>query len=467
MKQPHIGLIGLGTMGANLARNIAHKGYSIAVYNRTTSVTESFLKNHGNSSITGPRTLEEFVESLKPPRIILLMVKAGKAVDIVIDQLRPLIEKGDSIIDCGNSYFKDTKRRYNELENYEIHFAGCGVSGGEEGALNGPSLMLGSNDNSWQQLKDVLQAIAAKDFNGKPCVTHVGPESAGHYVKMVHNGIEYGIMQLMAEGYDMLRTLYTLSSKDIAHIYKQYNDTELSSYLFDISEAVLLRKDDQSDTYIVDMILDEAAQKGTGAWTAHESLATGEATPTIAEAVFARYLTGNKEKRKMLAKHYASLKKQPKTISDDVVNTLRDALYSSILLTYIQGFSLIHNASQEYAWNIDLPEIARIWQGGCIIRADMLSLLHSALREEKQLLATPSVQKALLPRIRGLRHIITQGVGAGIPLPAFSSTLAYIDTLTSSQLPANYIQGLRDRFGAHTYKRIDKKGVFHTDWLTS
>lgn len=466
MRTPHIGLIGLGTMGANLARNIADKGYPIAVYNRTTSVTKSFLDDHGSDTLTGAETLKEFVASLKPPRTILLMVKAGKAVDSIIEQLLPYLEKGDSVVDCGNSHFQNTERRYKSLLKHDIHFVGCGVSGGEEGALNGPSLMPGGDDHSWKQLKDVLQAIAAKDFEGNPCVTHIGPGSAGHYVKMVHNGIEYGIMQLMAEGYDMLRTLYNLSSDKIAHIYKQFNETELSSYLFDISEDVLLRKDDKSDEYLVNKILDEAAQKGTGAWTAHEALTMGEATPTIAEAVFARYLTGKKEKRRTLAKHYSAIKKQKTTMPPDFTDNLKDALYSAILLSYIQGFTLIQQASKQYAWDIDLPEIARIWQGGCIIRANMLRLLHKTLQEEKDLLGTTSIQKALSRRIHGLRHTIGQGVEAGIPLPAFSSSLSYLDTLTSANLPANYIQGLRDYFGAHTYKRVDQEGSFHTKWLT-
>lgn len=466
MIKSHIGLIGLGTMGANLARNIADKGFPIVVYNRTTSVTETFLEKYGSKNIAVASTLEEYIQSLCSPRTILLMVKAGQAVDSVIEQLRPLLEKGDSIVDCGNSHFEDTERRHESLKENAIHFVGCGVSGGEEGALNGPSLMPGGNEHSWEQLKDVLQAIAAKDFNGNPCVTHIGPRSSGHYVKMIHNGIEYAIMQLMAEGYDMLRTLYEIPSDKIAHIYKQFNETELASYLFDISEYVLLRKDDQSDEYLVDIILDEARQKGTGAWTAHESLATGEATPTIVEAVFARYLTGNKAMRKTLAQQYSSTKKLPEIMPTGFTDNLKDALYSAILLSYIQGFTLIQQASKRYAWNIDLPEIARIWQGGCIIRADMLKLLHKGLQEEKHLLGTMSVQKALSSRIHGLRYTVTQGVRAGISLPAFLSALSYFDTLTSADLPANYIQGMRDYFGAHTYKRVGQEGSFHTEWLT-
>lgn len=465
MGKNKIGLIGLGTMGSNLARNIADKGFSVSVYNRTTEVTESFINNFGSENLVGKKTLEEFMESLELPRKIILMVKAGKVVDTVIDQLKPLLDKRDIIIDCGNSNFKNTERRYKLLLEEGFEFMGCGVSGGEEGALNGPSLMPGGSKSAWENIKEIFEKIAAKDFDGEACVTYVGEGSAGHYVKMVHNGIEYGVMQLMAEAYDLLRNIYKLSPEDLAGVFEHWNNGPLSSYLFEISKKVLKQKDDKADGYLIDKILDKAAQKGTGKWTAIDSLDKGAATPTITEAVYARNISGNKSIRSELSGLYEKKDINSEIELEEFTENLEHGLFSAMLSTYAQGLDLINHVSQENNWNINLAEIARIWEGGCIIRAQILKGINEALQNRNlHLFKINSVVKELNSTIPALREVVAQGVKSGIPVPALSTALSYFDSVTNNNLPANFIQGLRDYFGAHTYERTDQEGTFHTEW---
>ena len=465
MEKYNIGLIGLGTMGSNLARNIASKGFSVSVYNRTTEVMENFIKEFGNKNLKGFKTLENLINSLEIPRKIILMVKAGEVVDAVLDQLKPILEKGDIIIDCGNSNFKNTEKRYKNLAKEGLNFVGCGISGGEEGALNGPSLMPGGSRESWENIKEIFSAIAAKDFNGNACVTYIGDKSAGHYVKMVHNGIEYGVMQLIAEAYDLLRNIYKLNAKEISEIFKLFNDGPLSSYLFEISAKVLSQKDDKANGYVVDKILDRAAQKGTGKWTAIDALDRGMATPTIAEAVFARNISSNKQLREELSSIYKNHNFKPESKVEEFVEDLKHGLYAAMLSSYAQGFELIRHTSNENNWNIDLSEIARIWEGGCIIRAKILRTIHNALkRNNMHLFHIPEINKELNSTIPALRNIVAQGVKAETPLPGLSSALSYFDAITNNKLPANLIQSLRDYFGAHTYERTDREGSFHTDW---
>jgi len=465
MTKNNIGLIGLGTMGSNLARNIANKRYKISVYNRTAKTTESFINKFGNENLVGTKTLEEFITSLESPRKIILMIQAGKAIDSVIAQLKPLLEKEDIIIDCGNSNFHDTERRYNDLAKEKLNFVGCGVSGGEEGALNGPSLMPGGNKHSWNNIKEIFSSIAAKDFNENPCVTYIGDGGAGHYVKMVHNGIEYGIMQIMAEAYDLLRNIYKLNPEELSNIFRKLNKGILSSYLFEISGKVLNKKDDKSNNYLINKILDRAQQKGTGKWTVINALESLAPTPTIAEAVFARNISNNKNLREKLSKLYIKKNVQPTLSVKDFTKYLENALYAGMLSSYAQGFGLIKNASDKNNWDINLSEVARIWEGGCIIRAQILNVIHLALKEKNtHLFDISKISDDLKKSIPALREIVIQGVKFGVPVPALSSSLSYFDEITSSHLAANFIQALRDYFGAHTYERTDMEGSFHTNW---
>lgn len=468
MNQSHIGLIGLAVMGANLARNIASKGFSTLVYNRTTEKTDEFIKEFGTENLKGSKNLEEFVEGLEKPRKIIIMVKAGAAVDAVIDQLLPLIEKGDTIIDCGNSHFGDTIERTKKLQNKGIYFVGCGVSGGEEGALNGPSLMPGGTGESWEMLKDVWEAIAAKDFSGSPCVTHIGRDGSGHYVKMVHNGIEYAVMQMIAEAYDLLKRIYELNPKQIADVFEEYNKGDLASFLFEISIPVLTQKDEFNDGYLIDFILDKAGQKGTGKWTAIEALDRGVGLSTVSEAVFARVNSSYKDQRIQLSKSFSKSRKDVKTSLEQTVKNLEKALYGGMLSAYAQGYELIKLAAAENNWEINLSEISRIWQGGCIIRADILKFLTEAYVKHSgnpHLFEMEDIQNALMKSQDAWREVVMLSVTHGIPTPSLTSGLQYFDAITTERLPANMIQGLRDYFGAHTYQRTDREGTFHTHWI--
>jgi 6-phosphogluconate dehydrogenase len=465
MEKSKIALIGLGVMGTNLARNIADKGFKISVYNRTTETMKEVVSNYGSENFVGFETLEEMVESLEAPRKIIIMVNAGKAVDAVIESLRPLLEKDDVVIDCGNSNFNNTKRRFDDLQKDDIHFVGCGVSGGEEGALHGPSMMPGGTEHAWNQMKDIFEPVSARDFNGGPCVTYIGDNAAGHYVKMVHNGIEYGVMQVMAEGYDLLKRTYNLEAPEIAEIFKKYNQGILQSYLFEIASEVLSKK--EGDEYIVDMILDKAAQKGTGKWTAIDALDRGVGLSTITEAVYARANSSQKDLRVKLSKNHIKSDSETKVELDQFLKILEQALYAAMMISYAQGYHLIQTAAEENGWEINLSEVSRIWEGGCIIRAKVLNELHKGFEKHPKnshLFEIEELAGPINSAIPALRKINIFGISKGVPIPALASALAYFDTITSEKVPANFIQGLRDYFGAHTYERTDKEGTFHTEW---
>ena len=467
----HVGVVGLAVMGENLALNLARNGFAPAVYNRTTSRTEGFLANEAkDTDIVGTYSIEELVSSLEQPRRILLMVKAGPAVDAVIDDITPYLEQGDILIDGGNSFFQDTERRSRELADRGFNFVGMGVSGGEEGALWGPSLMPGGPDEAYAELEPMLTAIAAVSDSG-PCVTHVGPGAAGHYVKMVHNGIEYGDMQLIAETYDIMRRALGMSAPEISKVFQRWNSGKLESFLVEITATVLAYIDDETGKPLVDVIADEAEQKGTGRWTSQSSYELGTPIPVIDAAVIARSLSSMKHKRVAASKLLSgpefngSLPDSPDR--DTMINVLEDALYFAKISSYAQGMALLREASDEYNWNLDLSEIARIWKAGCIIRAKLLDSIMNAFGEGKQIdnmMLDPFFTEAINGGQPRIRTALRSALDFGIPTPALSSALNYVDTYRQEFLPANLIQGQRDFFGAHTYKRLDKEGTFHTEW---
>ena len=457
-----IGLIGLGVMGTNIARNIADKGFKISVYNRTTEVMQKAVDNYGGKDFEGFEDLKDMIDSLERPRKVILMIKAGPAVDSVIESLKPLLDKEDIIIDCGNSNFEKTIRRFEDLRGDGIHFVGCGVSGGEEGALNGPSLMPGGTKESWENIREIFEAIAARDFNGGPCVTYVGDNAAGHYVKMVHNGIEYGIMQLMAEAYDLLKNIYKLEPPEIAEIFKEYNKGRLESFLFETAAEVLNRKDEFNNGYLIDYILDKAEQKGTGKWTSIDALDNGTALPAITEAVFARVISNYKDLRQELSGKFKKQKADRDFEKNIFVSVLEEALYAGMIICFAQGYHLIKTGAEKNNWEINLSEISRIWQGGCIIRAKILKEITEIFNEKNDIHLFEKID--LNDTINSLRTIVSIGISAGIPIAGLASSVTYFDSITAENLPANLIQGLRDNFGAHKYERVDKTGKFHTEW---
>jgi 6-phosphogluconate dehydrogenase len=464
--QSAMGLIGLGTMGTALARNLLNHKITLSVYNRSTQKTHDFVQQYGGQ---GFDTYKTFVASLHSPRIIMLMVDAGPAVDAVITDLLPHLAEGDCVIDGGNSYYKDTQRRSKALAEKNIHFVGMGVSGGEEGALHGPSLMPGCTKDIYTRIAPIFKKIAAKDTTGKPCITHVGTDGAGQYVKMVHNGIEYGIMQLFAEVYDLYKTVYHCTPPEIATILRTYNKGVLRSFLCEISAEVLEKKDDQPNKrgYLIDAILDTAAQKGTGKWTSLDTLDRGIPLPTITESVFARYLSAQKELRVSISKHYPFKKTKKQPLTKTIIHNIEQGLYTAIISTYAQGYALIDQAAKEEQWSIRNAEVSRIWQGGCIIRADVLTVFEHAYKESKKqshLFEIPAINTIIKKRLPSLRNIAIQGIEHSVAMPAMTSALSYIDGITRATSPANMIQGLRDHFGAHTYERIDKPGSFHSIW---
>lgn len=464
-----LGLIGLAVMGANLARNAARNGFTTCVYNRTYSKTENFMKEFGNNShLVSAETLEELVGKLEKPRKILLMIKAGEAVDKTIEQILPLIEKGDIIIDGGNSYYKDTQRREKYLSEKGIEYVGMGVSGGEEGALNGPSLMPGANRKAYNELKPILEAISAK-ANGEPCVDYIGKDGAGHYVKTVHNGIEYADMQMIADVYMFMKEILCMTTDEMANTWEKWNKGKLSSYLVEITSQILRKKDDETGKPMVDVILDKAMQKGTGKWTSLSALELGTAAPTITEAVFARIMSSNKEERTALAKIYETVN-LPKTDINkkQIIDDLENALYGAKICAYAQGFNLIAQASKTYDWDVKLGNIAKIWRNGCIIRAGFLDRVTEAYEKQKEienLLFTDYFAKALKESRAGWGRIVSTAVLSGVAVPALGSALQYFDAYRKSQSGASLIQAQRDYFGAHTYERNDKKGTFHTEWF--
>jgi 6-phosphogluconate dehydrogenase len=470
-KQCDIGLIGLAVMGENLVLNMESKGFSVAVFNRTTAVTDKFAAERGaGKNIQPARTMEEFVGALTPPRKAMIMVKAGAPVDAVIGQLAPLLETGDVIIDGGNSLFTDTQRRGRDLAGRGIHFVGCGVSGGEEGALKGPSLMPGGSRESWELIAPIFRKIAAQ-VDGEPCCRYMGPDGAGHYVKMVHNGIEYGDMQLICEAYAILKDVVGLNSERLAEAFSEWNKGDLDSYLIDITSQIFRKIDPDTGKPLVDVILDKAGQKGTGIWTLQSAIQRSVVISTINAAVEARAISSRKQERVDAARILPQPKASPfKGKPDRLIRAVRDALYASKIVSYAQGMELLVAASNEYKWSLNLGDIVTIWRGGCIIRAKFLNRIKQAYKRD------PALHNLLLDRYftriikktqRNWRVAVSAAIKQGVATPAFSASLAYFDSYRQARLPSNLLQAQRDFFGAHTYERIDKPGVFHTDWLAS
>jgi len=468
MTLAHIGVTGLAVMGRNLARNFARNGYTVAVHNRSAEKMHSLIADHGaEGTFIGCESLEDFVAALETPRKIVIMVQAGAATDAVIEALVPLVDKGDIIVDAGNAHFPDTRRREGSLRDLGIHFVGSGVSGGEEGALLGPSIMPGGPVESYAALGPILEKISAH-VDGVPCCTHVGPDGAGHFVKMVHDGIEYADMQLIGEAYALLRAGLNLSAKEIGEILSEWNEGELESYLIEISAEVLKHTDADTGKPLVDVILDEAGQKGTGRWTVQSALDLGVPVTGIAEATFARAISSQSAQRaagrEVLSGSAGDFHIHHRA---GFIEDVRVALYASKVVAYAQGFDQIQAASEEYGWNIDRGAMARIWRGGCIIRARFLNRITEAYDRDPalpSLLVDPYFTDAVADGVSGWRRIVSQAALAGVPAPAFSSSLSYYDSLRAERLPAALIQGQRDFFGAHTYKRIDREGTFHTLW---
>ena len=465
-----IGVVGLGVMGANLARNIASKGFPVAGYDVDVAKTQAFAAGQADGSgIGSAEAPDKLMAVLERPRRVLMMVPAGAPVDSVIAHLRPHLERDDILIDGGNSFFRDTDRRADDLAAAGFRFVGMGVSGGEEGALRGPSMMPGGPREAWDALAPILRAIAARAEDGDPCVSYMGPRGAGHYVKMVHNGIEYGDMQLIAEVYNVLTRAAGMSAREIADLFAKWNEGELRSYLIEITARVLERVDTETGKPLVDLILDEAQQKGTGKWMSQNAFDVGAAIPTVNAAVEARLLSALKSERvmasKVLSGPTASVGRDFSRA--DLINATRQALYAAKITSYAQGMALLRLASQDYKYDINLAEVAKIWRAGCIIRAALLSDVRAAFTRNPalvNLMLDESFAKALASGQQALRDVVQTAVMAGIPVPALSSSLAYYDSYRTARLPANLTQGQRDFFGAHTYRRVDRAGVFHTDW---
>ena len=466
MSQQHLGVIGLGVMGSNLALNAESKGFSAAGFDVSSDKVDQFESLARGKKLVAARNLKEFVAALETPRRILMMVPAGAAVDSVLHDLQPLLSQEDIVIDGGNSYFKDTERRAKDLDSTGLRFFGMGVSGGEEGALHGPSLMPGGREESYRHLEAVLTRMAAQTEDGA-CCTYLGPGGAGHYVKMVHNGIEYGIIQAICEVYDLLKRALGLTAAQLRDIFAAWNDGELNSYLVEITALVLGKVDPGTQKPLVDLVLDEAEQKGTGKWTAQDAFDLGVAVPTLSMAVSTRILTAQKEERVAAS---AVLKGPDGRFSGDgkrLTEDARRALGLTMVICYAQGFEQLRVASAEYKYDLKLPEVARIWKGGCIIRSRMLDPIAAAFRGQpalKNLLLDSYFSRAVQENSGSLRAVVKAAIELGVSFPALSASLAYLDGYRQARLPANLLQALRDCFGAHTYRRIDREGVFHTDW---
>ncbi|CAG4920180.1 NADP-dependent phosphogluconate dehydrogenase [Paraburkholderia gardini] len=468
MGKQAIGVVGLAVMGRNLALNIESRGHAVSVYNRSREKTDELIKDCPDRKLVPAYTLEEFVDSLEKPRRILMMVKAGVPTDDTIASLKPLLDKGDILIDGGNTHFTDTIRRNQELAKAGLHFIGTGVSGGEEGALKGPSIMPGGPRDAYDLVAPILTEIAAKAPDGEPCVAYMGPDGAGHFVKMVHNGIEYGDMQLIAESYWVLKQVLGLSNEELGKVYTEWNKGELDSYLIEITSKIFGKKDDETGKDLVDVILDRAAQKGTGKWTSQNALDLGIPLPLITEAVFARVLSSLKDQRVAASKVITGPEK--KAFSGDraaFIESVRRALYFSKVISYAQGFAQLRAASDEYKWDLDYGTIAKIFRAGCIIRARFLQKITDAYSKEKgiaNLLLDPYFNDIASKYQGALRDVVVAAVQAGVAVPAFASAIAYFDGYRSERLPANLVQSQRDFFGAHTFERIDKPGSFHANW---
>jgi 6-phosphogluconate dehydrogenase len=468
MSQQAIGVVGMAVMGSNLALNIESRGHAVSVYNRHRERTDEVIAQNPGKRLVPTYTLQEFVDSLEKPRRILLMVKAGEPTDATLADLKPLLDKGDIVIDGGNTFFQDTIRRESEMQAAGLHFIGTGVSGGEEGALHGPSIMPGGPREAYDLVAPILTEIAARAPDGDPCVAYMGPNGAGHYVKMVHNGIEYGDMQLIAESYSVLRHVLGLSNDELAAVYADWNKGELDSYLISITADIFTKKDPETGKALVDVILDRAAQKGTGKWASQSALDLGVPLLLITESVFARLLSALKDERVVASRVLPG--PEPSKFSGDrtaFIEAVRRALYFSKIVSYAQGFAQLRAASDEYQWNLPYGTIARIFRAGCIIRARFLQKITDAYEGDaqlKNLLLDPYFRDIAAQYQGALREVVSAAVNAGVPVPGFSSAIAYYDGYRAERLPANLVQAQRDYFGAHTFERIDKPGSFHADW---
>ena len=469
MSKPQIGVVGMAVMGKNLALNIESRGYSVAIYNRTGSKTEKVVADHPDKNLVPSYTIEDFVNSLETPRRIILMVKAGAPTDATIKSLLPHLDKGDVLIDGGNTFFQETMRRNEELDNSGINFIGMGVSGGEKGALEGPSLMPGGQKEAYDLVEPILKKIAAKAEDGEACVTYVGPNGAGHYVKMVHNGIEYGDMELIAESYNLMRNLLGLSNDEISDVFNEWKDGELKSYLIDITTDILTRKDDLgTGKPIVDVILDRAGNKGTGKWSSQSALELGVPQSLITESVYARYISAMKDERVAASQVLPNPEFDLGDVDKkELVEKIRRALYFSKIMSYAQGFEQLRVASENYNWNLNYGDMAKIWREGCIIRAQFLQKITDAYEknpELKNLMLDDYFKKIVEEYQNDVRDIAALAIKAGVACPGFSSAITYYDQYRSAHLPANIIQAQRDYFGAHTYERTDREGVYHYEW---
>jgi 6-phosphogluconate dehydrogenase len=461
-----LGMIGLGVMGRNLLLNMADHGYSVAGYDKDSAKVQNLRKETEGRPIFATDNLKDLVGRLRQPCVVMLLVPAGSPVDSVIHDLEPLLNPGDLIVDGGNSYFRDTERRSSELKKKDLSFMGVGISGGEHGARIGPSIMPGGPKDAYERVKPIFESIAAK-VGQKPCVAYLGPGSAGHYVKMVHNGIEYGVMQLIAESFHLMKQSMGLSNDRLHSIYEQWNRTELSSYLVEITATIFSQKDDRTGKYLVDVILDEAKQKGTGLWTSQEAMTLGVPLPTVDLAVMMRQLSDLKDSRITASRINDNMGRAFQGEQETFIEQIRNALYAAMLITYSQGMSLLCVASDTYKYNLKLEDIARIWQGGCIIRAAMLEnirIAYEAKPDLRSLLLDSGIVKDIIDRQQHLRAVVQVAVELAIPIPGMSVSLSYMDGYRSPWLPANLIQAQRDYFGAHSYERVDAAGVFHTEW---
>ncbi|PFN28691.1 NADP-dependent phosphogluconate dehydrogenase [Bacillus cereus] len=469
MPKQQIGVVGVGVMGKSLALNFESKGYSVALYDISKEKVNEIIEENRGENMVGTHLVEEFVNSLESPRKILLMVNAGEITDKAIDSLLPHLDKGDILIDGGNTYFVDTIRRNKRLAEEGINFIGAGVSGGEEGALKGPSIMPGGQKDAYEKVKDMLENISAK-VNDEPCCSYIGPNGAGHYVKMVHNGIEYGDMQLICEAYFFLKQTLDLTAEEFHEIFAEWNKGELNSYLIEITADIFTKKDEETGKPLVDVILDTAGQKGTGKWTSQSALDLGISLPIITESVFARCMSALKEERVHASKLLSGPKDKPALgiEKEELIEAVRQALYMSKVCSYAQGFTQLKAASEEYDWSLDFGSISMLWRGGCIIRAAFLENIKEAYEKNTDLpnlLLDPYFKEIVESYQGGLRQIISLAVQQGIPVPAFSAAISYYDSYRTATLPANLLQAQRDYFGAHTYKRVDKEGTFHTKWI--
>lgn len=463
-----IGMVGLGVMGRNLLLNMAEHGFAVAGYDKDPKQVASLRYESTGLSIQAMEDVSSFVRGLQPPRAVMLLVPAGPIVDSVIHDLLPYLEQGDLIIDAGNSHFTDTDLRENSLKARGLYFAGMGVSGGEAGARHGPSMMPGGAESAYQRIQEILEAASAH-VDGEPCVTYLGPHSTGHYVKMVHNGIEYGLMELIAEVYDLLSRGLGLSDDELGDVFSSWNQAELNGYLVEITGEIFRKVDEITGKRLVDVVLDAAHQLGTGMWTTQDALNLHVPTPTIDTAVVTRNLSGLEDQRTAISQQFGGKIQRLADKKNRIIEQTRRGLYAATILTYAQGFAQLAAASKAYEYNLDLSAVARIWRGGCIIRSRLLEPIRDAYRQHPDLLhlmLDPTLGEAVAERLNDLRGMAHTAIDLGIPAPAFMATLGYIDSLRSTHLPANLIQAQRDFFGAHTYERVDQRGIFHTHWTS-